>query len=58
MKKTSLLILVIAAATQLVGCSNNGGDNFDPNKIAVKQEGSGPPPMPKPTGNPPAPSNP
>lgn len=49
MKRICLLLLAVAAALPLAGCGS-GGDNYDPNKIAVKQPGNGPPPMNAPMG--------
>jgi predicted small lipoprotein YifL len=44
MKRLLLAFLLVAAALPLVGCGSKT-DDYDPNKIAVKQPGNGPPPM-------------
>lgn len=53
-----LLVIGLSMATMagiLAGCSSSDGPDFDPNKIAVKQEGPRPTPPPPP-GAPPQPS--
>ncbi|MBN9500364.1 MAG: hypothetical protein J0H02_01100 [Armatimonadetes bacterium] len=49
MKRTCLLFVAAALALPLVGCGSSS-DDYDPNKIAVKQPGDGPPPMNSPMG--------
>ena len=44
MKRKLISFLFIVVAAGVVGCSKSG-DDYDPNKIAVKQPGDGPPPM-------------
>jgi hypothetical protein len=53
MKRVLLALLVVTSALPLAGCGSKD-EEFDPNKIAVKQPGDGPPPMAKP-GEPTAP---
>lgn len=45
MQRLLLSLMALAIGILSVGCGSPSSDDFDPNKIAVKQEGSGPPPM-------------
>jgi hypothetical protein len=45
MKRFLVTLTCATAALILAGCTSGGGDDYDPNKIAVKQPGNGPPPM-------------
>lgn len=55
MKKVVSFLLMAAVALVVVGCSGDGGEDYDQNKIIEKQPGSGPPPLARPTGDNPAP---
>lgn len=45
MQRLLLSLMALAIGILSMGCGSSSSDDFDPNKIAVKQEGSGPPPM-------------
>lgn len=45
MQRLLLSLMALAIGLISVGCGSSSSDDFDPNKIAVKQPGSGPPPM-------------
>jgi len=44
MKRRLILCLLVATVLPLVGCGSKS-DDYDSKNIAVKQPGSGPPPM-------------
>lgn len=45
MRRIFLPLVSVVFISALAGCGSSGGDDYDPNKIAVKQPGDGPPPM-------------
>jgi hypothetical protein len=50
MRRTLAVLAILATAFIFEGCGSKGED-YDPNKIAVKQPGGGPPPMNTPMGS-------
>lgn len=45
MKRVACVLLAVTAAFLLGGCGSSEGESYDPDQIAVKQPGNGPPPM-------------
>jgi len=48
MKRLVLALVLATLVAPMVGCGSKSEEDFDPNKIAKPQPGSGPPPMGQP----------